>query len=85
MAAITEGHVLLHRSTYSANCLPTLKTGNNKILLLLPSGESGLLRISDAERAQVPPHPSACQHTIKGILMAQARTCRTTLNRLSSV
>ena len=41
------------RSQVSIDCLPTLKTGNNKIFLMLPSGECGLLRIADAERAQV--------------------------------
>ena len=40
------------RSAVSLDCLPTLKTGNNRICLLLPSGDCGLLRVADAERAQ---------------------------------
>lgn len=34
------------------DCVPTLKTANSRICLLLPSGVMGLLRIDDAERLQ---------------------------------
>lgn len=44
---------LLCRSKASVECLPTLKTCNNRIFLLMPSGDCGLLRVADAERAQV--------------------------------
>ena len=41
------------RSIPTTDCLPTLKTHNDRICLLLASGQWGMLRLEDAERAQV--------------------------------
>ncbi|KAK9845815.1 hypothetical protein WJX81_003168 [Elliptochloris bilobata] len=40
------------QSAPAVDCVPTLKTANTRICLLLPSGEMGLLRVDDAERLQ---------------------------------
>ena len=41
------------RGPPTVDALPTLKTMNDRILLLLSSGQYGMLRVEDAERAQV--------------------------------
>ena len=44
---------LVFRSPPRVDCLPTLKTANSRICVTLPSGQFGMLRVEDAERAQV--------------------------------
>ncbi len=64
----------VRRSAPAVDCVPTLKTANSRICLLLPSGQVGLLRIDDAERLQVAPaaprppdagaRPASALHTL---------------------
>ena len=45
-----------NRSAPALDVVPTLKTANTRICLLLPAGDMGMLRIGDAERLQARPH-----------------------------
>lgn len=47
---------MLCRSSPPVDVVPTFKTGNQRLLLLLSSGQSGLLRMPDAERLQARAH-----------------------------
>jgi hypothetical protein len=63
----------VRRSAPAVDCVPTLKTANSRICLLLPSGQVGLLRIDDAERLQVAP---AASHPLMPVVVSH---CRCTL------
>ena len=60
--------------------MPTLKTANTRICLLLPTGDMGMLRISDAERLQARHHLTAAQ-MLEGITSNDLRCCETALLR----
>lgn len=55
--------------------VPTLKTANTRICLLLPTGDMGMLRISDAERLQARPHLTSAR-ALEGITTVAALCCR---------
>ena len=44
---------MVNRSGPGLDMVPTFKTGNGRICLLLKSGQLGALRTEDAERLQV--------------------------------